>query len=448
MSVFSAGYTAELDGFLERIMADCRCGLACGLGGPSPRWSVAVPEKFSVFADGKTRLRAERIPYFADAALAAALHRLELLHMAGRGGPAATALEKFTVRHAFYRNTVVAALSCGDISRADALRRWLYADCFDKRLVCLVTHSCQLRCRYCRVGKYPAQMSARVLKRAIEFLFTSQSPAVQLQFFGGEPLLRFEMVRRGTHLARRLAKNTGKKLELILTTNGLLLDGKKAEFLKKNAFTVEISCDGTMSSQMSGRYAADGPAAYARLLDGLETARRLGLDYYVIMVVRPERVEHMIDDYKYLAGLGHMKIQLNYALGVEWEQGQMLAFLRQLELLRRCQPGGAQCVNLLSIRREPVVLNSELTVDCDGFLLRETGTCLEDDFARVRERFGAGDIFTPGADMTSLAFSRFDNFRLLAKAYGEEQPRLRRIILSNLKMGRLLEKWSAKHRSC
>ena len=448
MKVFSAAYIRKLDIFLESLLASCRAGEACGLKGPSGEWSVKLPPEFSVFENGEVRLYAARLPYFIDAALIAALHRLELWRLAGKKNTAVSALEKLVERGAFYRTGIVAALAGKNLRRANGLRKWLYADCMGQRLVCLVTHSCQLRCRYCRVGKYPAQMSEKVLKRALEFLFSAQSPQVQLQFFGGEPLLRFELVRYGARLARKMEENTGKKIGLLLTTNGLLLDEKKALFLKKHGFTVEISCDGTMASQLHSRRSPDGKAAYARLLAGLDAARRLELDYYVIMVVSPDRVERLRQDYFHLASLGHRKIQINYALGVEWTQQQMLSFLRQLERLRRDSPGGAQCVNLLYTRREPVVLNSELTADCDGLLLRETGTCLEEDFKRMRERFCAGNIFSPGADMTALAFSRFDNFRLLAKAYGEEKPQLRRVILNNLKMGRLLEKWNAKHRYC
>jgi hypothetical protein len=291
-------------------------------------------------------------------------------------------------------------------------------------------------------------MSTEVMDRSVDFLFTSSSRELQLQFFGGEPLLRFELVRRGTERALAAAKKTGKRLRLILTTNGLLLDEEKARFLKSRGFTVEISCDGTAASQLATRGAAVGTAGKIplRVMRGLAAAKKLKLEYYVIMVVMPERVDRLMEDFSYIAAAGHGRIQVNYALGVEWTGKQMLSFLRQLERIRVLSPGGAGCVNLLRGRTEPVVLNAERTVDCDGFVLRETGVCLEKDFLRMRERFAVGDIRAL-ENMDSSFTTQFQNFAMLARAYSADNLRLRGIILNNIKFGRLMERWCGVHSS-
>lgn len=423
--------------FMTELSERCVSGDACAPDGPSPSWRAEVPGFARIFNHGDRFLKADAIVAFMEAALMYCLHKRELC--LSRGDSSAPVWDKIVAAHKNYRERIAGAHR---LAGGEKLRLWLNQANAD-RLICLLTHSCQLSCSYCRVGKYSAEMSPEVMDRSVDFLFTSSSPEVQLQFFGGEPLLRFELVRRGAGRALAAAKKTGKRLRLMLTTNGLLLDGEKAEFLKRRGFTVEISCDGTAASQLATRGAAGGAAGKIplRVMAGLEAAKKLKLDYYVIMVVMPERVDRLMEDFSYIAAAGHGRIQVNYALGVEWTGKQMLSFLRQLERVRVFAPGGAGCVNLLRERTEPVVLNAECTVDCDGFVLRETGVCLEKDFRRMRERFAVGDIRSLGR-IDSYFTTPFQNFAMLAAAYAADNPRLRGIILNNVKFGRLMERWS------
>ena len=69
--------------------------------------------------------------------------------------------------------------------------------CPPARLVLLITHNCQLRCKYCRVRKFPASMSETTLFKAIDLLFTFNRRDLELQFFGGEPLLEFDLIKKG-----------------------------------------------------------------------------------------------------------------------------------------------------------------------------------------------------------------------------------------------------------
>ena len=132
--------------------------------------------------------------------------------------------------------------------------------------------------------------------------------------------------------------------------------------------------------------------------------------------------------------MGHRRIQINYALGRHWTDAQAGALRESMDraaiLARRL---GAELVNLTVKRREPVVLNSELTVDCDGTVYRETGVCLEEDFQEMKKRFRVADVRNAGLFETYGA-TPFDNFAILASAYG--RGGMRRTLLSNLELGR------------
>lgn len=374
-------------------------------------------------SDARRRLAA------LDAVLLEALRRAEA---APDGSPAA-ARRRELAGFAFYRRRLLARLAArGRRPGPDALRA-LFCGSGSDRLILLVTHACQLRCAYCRVRKYGATMSPEAAEAGVRWLMGSLRDDVELQFFGGEPLLALGVVRRAVALAERLAAESGKRARFLLTTNGLALDAEAVDFLRDKNVAVEISCDGTMSAQDAQRPTARGGGSWELLRAGLERLRGAGVTYQVIAVVLPEDAARAHERLEALAALGHRRIQLNYALGREWtpERREVLraSLERAAAAARRL---GVEFVNATARRREPVVLNSELTVDCDGTVFRETGVCLEEDFLEMKKRFRVADVRRAGL-FESYGTTPFDNLALLASAYGDGP--LRATLLSNLELG-------------
>ncbi len=364
-----------------------------------------------------------------DAALLAALRRAE----GAAEGTRAAARRRELAGYAFYRRGLLKRLLARGARPGPETLRALFAGSGSDRLILLVTHACQLRCSYCRVRKYGAAMTPETAAAGARWLMGSLRDDVELQFFGGEPLLALGVVKGVVSLAERSAADAGKRVRFLLTTNGLALDDAAAAYLAEKRVGVEISCDGTMSAQDSQRPTARGGGSWALLRAGLERLRAAGVAYQVISVVLPEDAARAHERLEALAALGHRRIQLNYALGRRWTPGQSEALrgslARAAESARRL---GVEFVNATSRRREPVVLNSELTVDCDGTVFRETGVCLEEDFAAMKERFRVADVRRAGL-FESYGATPFDNLALLAGAYGEGP--LRGALLSNLELG-------------
>lgn len=113
----------------------------------------------------------------------------------------------------------------------------------------ILTAACNLRCAYCyQDRRQPARMSWKTLKRAVDLLARSDQPRAVLNFFGGEPLLEFEMVRRAvlyaeSVLSHRVVRQFG------LCTNGNLLDQEKLEFLDSHGVDLQLSFDGVAQAQ-------------------------------------------------------------------------------------------------------------------------------------------------------------------------------------------------------
>ena len=120
------------------------------------------------------------------------------------------------------------------------------------KALCLhIAHTCNLNCEYCFAsqGKYHgdrALMSFEVGKRAIDFLVENSGSRTNLEvdFFGGEPTMNFDVVKQLVAYGRSLEKEHNKNFRFTLTTNGILLDDDILEFANKEMSNIVLSIDG------------------------------------------------------------------------------------------------------------------------------------------------------------------------------------------------------------
>ena len=120
------------------------------------------------------------------------------------------------------------------------------------KALCLhVAHTCNLNCAYCFAsqGKYQgdrALMSLEVGKRALDFLIENSAGRTNLEvdFFGGEPLMNFDVVKELVAYARAREKECGKNFRFTLTTNGVLIDDDVIDFANREMSNVVLSLDG------------------------------------------------------------------------------------------------------------------------------------------------------------------------------------------------------------
>ncbi len=120
------------------------------------------------------------------------------------------------------------------------------------KALCLhVAHTCNLNCSYCFAsqGKYHgdrAVMSFEVGKRALDFLVENSGSRrnLEVDFFGGEPLMNFDVVKQLVAYARTIEKDANKNFRFTLTTNGVLVDDDVIEFSNREMSNVVLSLDG------------------------------------------------------------------------------------------------------------------------------------------------------------------------------------------------------------
>ena len=159
------------------------------------------------------------------------------------------------------------------------------------KALCLhVAHSCNLACSYCFAGqgKYhgkDALMSFETGKRAFDFLIENSGTRrnLEVDFFGGEPLLNWDVVKKLVEYARSIEKEKNKNFRFTLTTNGVLIDDEVIEFANKEMSNVVLSLDGRKDVHDKFRVDYAGKGSYDKILPRFKklVESRNGQNYYM-----------------------------------------------------------------------------------------------------------------------------------------------------------------------
>lgn len=159
------------------------------------------------------------------------------------------------------------------------------------KALCLhIAHDCNLACKYCfaEEGEYHgrrALMTYDIGKKALDFLIKHSGNRVNLEvdFFGGEPLMNWQVVKDLVHYGRSLEEKNHKKFRFTLTTNGVLLNDEILEFVNKEMSNVVLSIDGRKEVHDTMRPFRGGQGSYEKILTKFQklAVSRKEKDYYV-----------------------------------------------------------------------------------------------------------------------------------------------------------------------
>lgn len=142
------------------------------------------------------------------------------------------------------------------------------------KAMCLhISHDCNLRCEYCFAGtgdygKGRQNMPAQVGKLAIDYLLEKSEGRrnLEVDFFGGEPLLNFDVVKATVEYARSKEKEWNKVFRFTITTNGVLLDDDKIDFINREMSNVVLSIDGRPEINDKVRHRVDNTGCYDTIM--------------------------------------------------------------------------------------------------------------------------------------------------------------------------------------
>lgn len=168
----------------------------------------------------------------------------------------------------------------GFMSKAPELDNYVMPEDYVVKALCLhVAHDCNLRCQYCfadggAFGGDRTIMDFATGKKALDFLFKASGKRkhIEVDYFGGEPLMNFAVVKKLIEYGRDESKRLGKVLKQTLTTNGVLLEGEILDFLNQEDVALVLSLDGRKSCHDRMRPAANGKGSYDVVLPKLKVA--------------------------------------------------------------------------------------------------------------------------------------------------------------------------------
>ncbi len=187
------------------------------------------------------------------------------------------------------------------------------------KALCLhIAHTCNLNCSYCFAsqGNYHGEravMSFEVGKRALDFLVENSGTRrnLEVDFFGGEPLMNFDVVVKLVEYARSIEKDKNKNFRFTLTTNGLLIDDKVIEFANREMSNVVLSLDGR--KEVHDRFRVDyaGAGSWDRIVPKFKKLvdARGGKGYYMRGTFTHHNPD-FLEDIKQMLDLGFTELSM------------------------------------------------------------------------------------------------------------------------------------------
>ena len=187
------------------------------------------------------------------------------------------------------------------------------------KAMCLhIAHDCNMRCEYCfaSTGDYQGGrklMSAEVGKKAIDYLLHHSQGRrnLELDFFGGEPLMNFGVVKKIVAYARSKEREYNKVFRFTITTNGLLLTDDKIDFINREMSNVVLSLDGRPGVNDRVRKSVNGSSCYDTIVPKFQkmVAARGDMPYYVRGTFTKYNLD-FVEDVLYLSALGFDQISV------------------------------------------------------------------------------------------------------------------------------------------
>ena len=194
------------------------------------------------------------------------------------------------------------------------------------KALCLhVAHTCNLNCEYCFAsqGKFHGEralMSFETGKRALDFLVENSGTRhnLEVDFFGGEPLMNFDVVKRLVKYARSIEKEKNKNFRFTLTTNGMLIDDDVIEFSNKEMSNVVLSLDGRREIHDKYRVDYSGNGSWEKIVPKFQKfVKERGNKNYYMRGTFTHQNPDFLEDIKVMLDLGFTELSMEPVVAKE-----------------------------------------------------------------------------------------------------------------------------------
>lgn len=202
-----------------------------------------------------------------------------------------------------------------------------------QKLKIALTTDCVLACRHCRIDKGAGlTIGFAAAARGVDLLLSSPGGLKRLELYGGEPFLKFELLKRVAEYARRGAARAGKKLSVSVASNGLVLDKERLAFIRDNRVNLSISVSGSRGNHDRTRVYPGGRGSFGDLAKKLAVVLS-ALDREEVVAlecVAPAGAATLGADLKQLARTGFRVMNVECVHGCNWSPSALAALERSL----------------------------------------------------------------------------------------------------------------------
>ena len=200
------------------------------------------------------------------------------------------------------------------------------------KALCLhVAHTCNLNCEYCFAsqGKYNGEravMSFETGKRALDFLIENSGTRTNLEvdFFGGEPLMNWQVVKDLVKYARSIEKEHNKNFRFTLTTNGVLVDDEVIDFANKEMSNVVLSLDGRKEIHDAYRVDYNGQGSWEKIVPKFQKfVEKRGNQNYYMRGTFTHANPDFLEDIKVMLDLGFTELSMEPVVCAPGEKAEL-----------------------------------------------------------------------------------------------------------------------------
>jgi uncharacterized protein len=184
-----------------------------------------------------------------------------------------------------------------------------------------LTHDCNMSCRYCYTGrKFKRDMSLDTARRIVDFAIEITPPrrVIEFSFFGGEPLLRLDLMKEITGYIQEKALRNERPFSLSVTSNGTLLSPPILDFFEAEGIDLCISIDGPPHVHNLNRRYRDGRGSFERVAGNLKLAIERLSRLQVNAVYGPDTLDFLPESVSFFSRLGVPTIHLNPNICASW----------------------------------------------------------------------------------------------------------------------------------
>jgi sulfatase maturation enzyme AslB (radical SAM superfamily) len=183
----------------------------------------------------------------------------------------------------------------------------------------ILTDQCNFDCSYCYQEKGKERLDFPTLARTIDFFHPFFAQECVVSFYGGEPLLAFDLIQRAVEHVDGLPVGQRRKIRFSLTTNGSLLTEKILEFLAEHEFSLVLSFDGLAQDLSRKKGSFD---SLASVIPRILAKPRISLE--INSVFTAETIGYLLESVEYLVRLGVPKLDVNFAHNPPWTSAALL----------------------------------------------------------------------------------------------------------------------------